>query len=121
MDTLPASFKFYFDGLSDAHKTIFMRWCSFIVEKYPLLKTKMAYGLPSFTHKGRYIIHIGVQKSHVGLYPGSQAIEHFQTNLSIYETSKGTIKIPLDDEVPHALLTKIIEFNIGLADKKTVR
>jgi len=121
MDTLPASFKFYFDGLSDAHKTIFMRWCSFIVEKYPLLKTKMAYGLPSFTHKGRYIIHIGVQKNHVGLYPGSQAIERFQAVLTSYESSKGTIRIPLHEEIPHQLLASIIEFNIGLADKKTVR
>jgi len=50
-------------------------------------------------------------KNHLGLYPGTEAIEHFADALKSYKTSKGAIQIPLDQALPEKLITDIVQFN----------
>ena len=57
--------------------------------------------------KGRNIIHFAASKKHIGIYPGGEATEVFAEELSGYDVSKGTIRIPYDDELPEELLRKI--------------
>ena len=39
-------------------------------------------------------------QKHIGLYPGPEAVEAFAQQLEGYETSKGTIRLPLDRPLP---------------------
>jgi len=53
------------------------------------------------------IIHFAGFKKHIGLYPGSEAIEHFGERLTEYKTSKGAIQFLYDKPIPLALIAEI--------------
>jgi uncharacterized protein YdhG (YjbR/CyaY superfamily) len=69
------------------------------------------YRIPTYVLNGN-LIHFAAYKNHIGLYPGSKAIEHFKDELGKYELSKGTVRFPLDKPLPIGLVTKIVKFNV---------
>lgn len=74
----------------------------------PESKEKIAYGIPTITYHGN-LLHFAGYATHIGLYPGSRPIKQFAKELSAYETSKGTIRLPLDKPLPLDLIKKITE------------
>ncbi|MDR0424682.1 MAG: DUF1801 domain-containing protein [Clostridiales Family XIII bacterium] len=54
---------------------------------------KIAYQMPTFWMKHN-LIHFAAQKSHLGIYPGAEAMEHFAPQLCGYKTSKGAVQFP---------------------------
>src|ERR1044071_2425689 len=70
---------------------------------------KISYQMPTFAQEGN-LIHFAGYNHHIGLYPGSRPIEVFKDELSKYETSKGTVRLPLDKPIPVGLITKITKF-----------
>lgn len=77
----------------------------------PELKEKISWGMPTF-YKNHNIIHFAANKNHIGLYPGSEAIEFFADRLEAYQTSKGAIKIPNNMDFDKELIRDIIIFNL---------
>ena len=75
----------------------------------PKAEETIKYGMPTFVLKGNLIYFAGYA-NHIGLYPGSRAIEEFEDELTRFETSKGTVRIPLDKPVPAGLIGKITKF-----------
>lgn len=78
----------------------------------------MSYNIP--TKKNRNVIHFAVYTKHVGLYIGSKAIDNLQNNLKGYKTSKGTVRVDIDDAIPEHLIKKIIDFNLKNLSKPHV-
>ena len=54
---------------------------------------KISYQMPTFW-QGRNLIHFAAQKNHLGIYPGTEAMEHFAPRLTEYKTSKVAIQFP---------------------------
>lgn len=82
-----------------------------IIEKnLPKFETKISYGMPTYRDK-RNLIHFAAQKQHLGIYPGSKAIEVFSEQLKGYSTSKGTIRIKYEEEIPYKLIGEIAKWN----------
>jgi uncharacterized protein YdhG (YjbR/CyaY superfamily) len=77
----------------------------------PKAEEKIGYGIPTFTLNGN-LVHFAAAKNHIGFYPAPGGIEAFKKELSAYEGSKGTIKFPLDEPLPLALITKIVKFRV---------
>jgi uncharacterized protein YdhG (YjbR/CyaY superfamily) len=77
----------------------------------PAATEKISYGIPTFA-LGKNVFHFAAFKSHIGLYPGSAAIVAFAADLARYKTSKGTIQIPLDQDVPFDLIGELLKFNL---------
>jgi uncharacterized protein YdhG (YjbR/CyaY superfamily) len=75
----------------------------------PDAKEAIKYQIPTFVLNGN-LIHFGGYKNHIGLYPGSKPVEEFKDQLSRYETSKGTVRFPLEKPIPYALIGKITKF-----------
>ncbi|GAB1464502.1 iron chaperone [Pedobacter sp.] len=75
----------------------------------PNAKQKISYAIPTFTLNGN-LIHFAGYKNHIGLYPGSKAIEVFADDLKGYQTSKGTIQFPIEKPLPMVLIKKIVDF-----------
>ena len=67
---------------------------------------KISYQMPTYW-KGRNIIHFAAFKDHIGIYPGGEATTVFAENLKDYKTSKGTIQIRHDQELPLELIREI--------------
>lgn len=92
-----------------------------IRENAPGAAEKIAYGIPTFVLNGN-LVHFSGYARHIGFYPGGAGIESFAEELSRYETSKGTVRFPLDQPLPLDLIARIVRFRVkqNLAKKKRV-
>jgi uncharacterized protein YdhG (YjbR/CyaY superfamily) len=73
---------------------------------------KISYQMPTYW-KGRNIIHFAAAKNHIGIYPGGEATAVFSDKLKDYKTSKGTIQIRHDQELPLELIKEIAVWCYG--------
>ena len=66
----------------------------------------ISWSMPTY-RKGRNIIHFAAAKKHIGIYPGGEATTVFAEELAGMDVSKGTIRLPHDQEIPASLIDKI--------------
>jgi uncharacterized protein YdhG (YjbR/CyaY superfamily) len=72
----------------------------------------MYYQLPSFRH-GRALVAYGAFSDHCSFFPLSAAIvERFRHELSQFNTSRGTIRFPVDKPLPSSVVRKIVRARI---------
>lgn len=84
---------------------------SLLLSIAPTATEKISYGIPTLALR-KNVFHFAAFKSHIGLYPGSAAIEVFAPRLTGYKTSKGTIQVPFDQELPFELIGELLRFNV---------
>jgi uncharacterized protein YdhG (YjbR/CyaY superfamily) len=77
----------------------------------PEAQETISYRMPAFKLNG-ILVYFAATKNHIGLYPTSSGINAFKKELSLYETSKGTIRFPLDKPIPFNLVEKIVRFRV---------
>jgi len=82
-----------------------------IREAAPEAKEAISYQMPTFKLNGN-LVHFAAYKNHVGFYPTPSGIDVFKKELAPYETSKGTVKFPIDKPIPNDLVRKIVEFRV---------
>ncbi len=80
-----------------------------IFKAVPGVEEKISYGMPGYQYKG-VLIYFGLAQKHIGLYAMPSAIEAFKKELKPYDTSKGTIRFPLDTPLPKKLIADIVKF-----------
>ena len=83
----------------------------------PSLEQTISYGIPTLKKNGKIVLHFAAQKAHLGLYPGSEAIAHFDERLKDYQTSKGTIQIPYIQTLDYQLIEDLVRYNLERAVK----
>ncbi len=71
----------------------------------------MAYGIPTFRLDGN-LVHFAGYKTHIGFYPTPSGIAAFQKELAPYKTAKGSVKFPLTEPLPEALIADIVRFRV---------
>ena len=75
----------------------------------PEAKEKISWSMPTFW-KGRNLIQFAASQKHIGLYPGPEAVAFFADRLQAYSTSKGTIRLPLNQPMPLELIAGIAQW-----------
>jgi uncharacterized protein YdhG (YjbR/CyaY superfamily) len=90
-----------------------------IRESAPAAEETISYQMPAFKLNG-ILVWFAAFKNHVGFYPKTSAIEAFKEELSGYETSKGTIRFPINKPIPFNLVKKIVRYRVkeNLGKKK---
>ena len=83
-----------------------------IRDALPNTTEKISWAMPTYW-KGRNIIHFAAFKDHIGIYPGGEATTVFSDKLKGYKTSKGTIQIRHDQELPLELIKEIAVWCYG--------
>jgi uncharacterized protein YdhG (YjbR/CyaY superfamily) len=76
--------------------------------------------MPYYRYKGR-LVYFGLSKKHIGLYISTPIVEEHKSELKGYETTKSTIRFPLDKRLPAMLIKKLIKARINKnneSDKK---
>jgi len=77
----------------------------------PEAQEVISYQIPAYRTGAGIIIFFAGWKKHFSLYPASEAlVEAFADELKPYEVSKGTIRFPLSQPVPAALIGRIAAF-----------
>lgn len=78
----------------------------------PAAEETIGYGIPTYTLQGSNLVHFAAFKNHIGFYPAPSGIEAFKKELSAYDGAKGSVKFPLGEPIPFALVTKIVKFRV---------
>jgi uncharacterized protein YdhG (YjbR/CyaY superfamily) len=80
----------------------------------------ISYQMPTFKYQGRALVGFAAFKNHCSLFPYSgKAIDLHKEELKSYETSKGTIRFPIDKLLPAALVKKIVKTRIEEIERRT--
>lgn len=79
----------------------------------------ISYRIPTFRYKGM-LISFAAFSDHCSLFPGA-IVEAFKAELKAFETSKGTIRFPVDKPPPAALVKKIVKARIAQNELKKKR
>lgn len=78
----------------------------------------ISYGMPAFYYKGALVGYASFAR-HCSLFPmNGSLVAQLQLELAKYETSKGTIRFPVDKPLPAALIKKIVKMRVAENEKK---
>jgi uncharacterized protein YdhG (YjbR/CyaY superfamily) len=77
----------------------------------------ISYQMPGFRYQGM-LVYFAAFKNHCSLFPGSAVMASHVEELKAYETSKGTIRFPIDKPLPAALVRKLVKARIADNEKR---
>lgn len=84
-----------------------------LCELVPEGEQAIRYGMPTIRVFGKNLVHMAVQKNHIGFYPAPSGVAQFEAEIAKrYRYSKGAIQFPIGSPLPTALITKIVRFRL---------
>lgn len=110
----------YIAGFPEDVRTILAQIRATIRNAAPDASEAVKYGIPTFTLNGN-LVHFGAFKRHIGFYPTPKGIEAFEAELAPYAQAKGSVRFPLDQPIPFALISKIVKFRVRDTEKSAQR
>ena len=78
----------------------------------------ISYGMPAFKYKG-FLVAFAAFSEHCSFFPGSSTVlGEFKNELQGYQTSKGTIRFPMDKPLPAPLVKKLVKMRVAQNELK---
>ncbi|MGE4319903.1 MAG: iron chaperone [Acholeplasmataceae bacterium] len=111
MRSVPQIFVDYIEKFDEDVKSKFLDIRKIVLKRCPDVVEKMSYGVPTYYHEG-ILLHVGLFKSHIGIFPGPKTIDHFRSRLESYSLDKGTIRIPYKMDLDVSLIEDIVIYNL---------
>jgi uncharacterized protein YdhG (YjbR/CyaY superfamily) len=102
----------YIAGFPAEIQSILRQIRSIIRETVPDAEEVISYQMPTYRLGGN-LVHFAAFKNHIGFYPTPRGVEAFQDELAPYQHAKGSIRFPLNQPIPYALIRKIVAFRVN--------
>lgn len=112
----------YLAGIPEPARTTLNKVRAAIRSAAPAEATEaISYGIPTFKYKGS-LIAFAAFSNHCSLFPMSgSVIEMFKDELKAFQTSKGTIRFPMDKPLSAALLKKMVKARVAVNESKALK
>jgi uncharacterized protein YdhG (YjbR/CyaY superfamily) len=109
---VPATIDAYISAFPDDVQVKLAKIRGAIAKAAPRAEQSISYGIAAFKLNGP-LLYFAAFKAHIGLYPITASVKAaFRKELAGYAQSKGTIRFPLDEPVPYALIGRIAKFRV---------
>ena len=110
--TSPTNTSEYIADFPPAVQRVLRRVRSTIRKAMPGAEEAISYQIPTFRLHGRAVLYFAGWKAHYSLYPAdARLVAAFKDDLAPYQVNnKGTIRFPLSEPVPVALIAGIAKF-----------
>ena len=79
----------------------------------------ISYRIPTFKYKGG-LVSFAAFANHCSFFPGS-TLDAFRKDVKGFSTSKGTIRFPVDQPLPAALVKKLVKARIAQNESRERR
>src|SRR5438309_8989620 len=90
---------------------------STIVAAAPGAEERISYGMPYYYYKGR-LVYFQLWPKHIGIYAlAKPVLEEYQSELDGYVMNKGSVRFPLDEELPVGLIEKLVKAQVKQKDE----
>ena len=117
MAAKPKTIDEYLAALSDDQRAALEKLRKTIRAAAPKAEECINYGLAAFRLDGKNLLGFGATAKHCAFYLMSgSTVEAHQDELQDYDTSKGTIRFPVDKPLPAALVRKLVKARIAEND-----
>ncbi len=119
---VPRNVDEYLAGVPEPARSTLERVRAVIRSAAPAEATEViSYGIPMFKYKGMLMGFAAFSK-HCSLFPGSlSAMKGLKNELKGFETSKGTIRFPMDKPPSATLLKKLVKARLAENERKRQR
>ena len=107
-----ASVAEYFSRLSPDKRMALDRFRKALKALLPKAEECISYGIPALRHPDGVVVYYAAMKSHLSFFPTSHPIEVCARDLEGYATSRGTIRFPIDEPLPPALVKKLVRVRL---------
>ena len=108
----PTTIDEYIAGFPEDIQNILQQVRTTIKTAAPDVEETINYAIPTFTLRGKNLVHFAAFKEHIGFYATPTGNEAFKEDLSAYKGGKGSVQFPLIQPMPLALITKIVKFRV---------
>ncbi|MFY9150825.1 MAG: DUF1801 domain-containing protein [Prolixibacteraceae bacterium] len=112
IEITPPNVDLYIAGFPAETQEILNQLRETIRKVAPEAEEMISYQMPAYKYHGMLAYFAGY-KNHIGFYPTGSGIESFKHKLSVFKTSKGTVKFPIDQPLPLELITEIVQFRVA--------
>jgi uncharacterized protein YdhG (YjbR/CyaY superfamily) len=91
-----------------------------IKQAAPQAQEAMSYNIPSFRLNGT-LVYFAAFKKHIGFYPPVRGDARLAKAIAPYSGEKGSLKFPLDEPIPYALIKRIVNLRVRQNSSKTAK
>jgi len=101
----------YIASFPDNIQSILKELRQVIREAAPEAEEVISYQMPAFKQNG-ILVWFAAFKNHIGFFPKGSTVEAFKEKLSPYQTSKGTVRFPINEPLPLDLIKEMVRFRV---------
>jgi uncharacterized protein YdhG (YjbR/CyaY superfamily) len=98
----------YVEALTPGQREQFERVRRIVRDMVPDAGEKISYGIPTFTHRGKYVLYFAAFKDHMSVYPTVGA------DVEATKGTRGTFRFTEADPVPEEVVRAIVAHRLEL-------
>jgi uncharacterized protein YdhG (YjbR/CyaY superfamily) len=109
----------YIAAQPEAARKVLNRVRETIRKTLPKAEETISYNMPTYKIGGETVLHFAGWKRHFSLYPvKSNLAAALKKDIAAFELEKGTLRVPLSEDVPVDLIKRIAKFRAEEATRK---